>query len=77
MKEVINKAPHLSMKNKVNVGNSAQCGCYHCLKVFDSKEISDWTDNNQTALCPYCAVDAVLPNINDKEILQAAHKFWI
>lgn len=36
-----------------------RCGCFHCLKVFDTKEL-EWVDFDLTALCPYCSIDAVI-----------------
>lgn len=36
------------------------CGCFFCIKVFNPKEIREWTDDNQTAICPYCGVDSLI-----------------
>ncbi len=36
------------------IGSSSKCGCIHCLKIFAAKKISDWIDDEQTALCPKC-----------------------
>ena len=46
------------------------CGCFYCLNTFHPKDIKEWIDKNQTALCPVCGIDAVLPEIYaDKSIL--------
>lgn len=42
---------------------SRECGCYDCQRIFATDEIEDWADDNQTAICPYCGTDAVIPNI--------------
>ena len=42
---------------------SAQCGCFYCLRLFSPSEIEAWTDHEQTALCPHCCIDAVLPDV--------------
>lgn len=75
--EIISRAVYLSMKNREAVEKSEQCGCYHCLSVFESKDIADWTDNNQTALCPNCAVDTVIPDVSDIKVLEASQKYWL
>jgi hypothetical protein len=36
------------------------CGCIHCKKIFNSKEISEWCDSSTTAICPYCGIDAIV-----------------
>lgn len=62
---------------------SKRCGCFYCLKVFDSSEIgnSDWSKdkNCRTALCPFCGTDAVLGDHDVEisfEMLYAMHKSW-
>lgn len=77
----IRQAPKISMKNSVAVEMAQQCGCYHCLAVFSKTDIQDWTDQNRTALCPKCKVDAVIPDgcgieINE-ENMKAIHDFWV
>jgi hypothetical protein len=32
--------------------------------VFDVREIEEWIDGGQTALCPHCGIDSVLPVID-------------
>jgi hypothetical protein len=39
------------------VGRAA---CFYCLRRFATTEIREWTDDNRTALCPGCGIDAVL-----------------
>ena len=39
---------------------STQCGCFYCCNVFQPSDVSEWTDKNQTALCPKCGIDAVI-----------------
>ena len=77
----IDNAPVLAMRNKSQLSTASRAGCYHCLKMFDPKEIKEYTDQKETALCPYCSVDAVIAeNLNDtltEEYLKAAKHFWI
>lgn len=54
----------LSFENEQAVLSSKRCGCFYCLKFFDSSSIIEWVDdcNSRTAVCPFCGVDAVLPD---------------
>lgn len=36
---------------------SELCGCFRCLAIFSPIEITDWTDSQDTALCPKCGID--------------------
>jgi hypothetical protein len=44
-----------------------------------SSEIAEWIDDGQTALCPRCGIDSVLPVIDGKPdvvLLWAMHRYW-
>lgn len=69
-----------SSKNKAELEESTQCGCFYCLAIFDPLEIEEWIDNEKTAFCPKCHIDSV---IGDKsgfpiiiEFLEKMHKYW-
>lgn len=71
----------LSFENEHAVLKSKMCGCFYCMKVFDSNMITEWVDdqNARTALCPYCGVDAVLPDstvILSDELLTRMYEKW-
>ena len=57
---------------------SARCGCFYCERLFSPSEIEAWTDREQTALCPHCGIDAVLPEVPlyvlDAELLREMHE---
>lgn len=64
----IRKAPIIAMHNKGALAFVKECACYHCIKVYLVSEIKEWTDRDMdTALCPYCDVDAVLPVHEEKD----------
>jgi hypothetical protein len=63
----------LSMLNRDRVTTAASCGCFHCQSIFASDEVREWVDNGQTALCPRCGIDSVLPGITDFETLASLH----
>lgn len=70
---LIKNAPMRAMRNRRSLGGS--CGCYKCLAVFPTSEITEWTDGGETAICPKCHADAVL-DTTESELLKAAQKFW-
>jgi hypothetical protein len=54
-------------------------GCFYCIPVFDVEEIEEWIDGGQTALCPHCGIDSVLPVIDgqpDVVFVWATHRYW-
>ena len=56
------KALHqLSRTHRQWVLASDACGCFYCCRFFEPRQITRWVDMGQTALCPHCSVDAVLP----------------
>jgi NAD-dependent SIR2 family protein deacetylase len=55
---------------------SKKCGCFYCLRIFPPDEIIEWIKESEncprgpgkTAVCPYCGIDSVLPDIIDYEL---------
>ena len=68
-----------SNNNKNALEISKKCGCFYCKRIFKSKEINHWI-GGKTAMCPYCLVDAVIPDSNDcivtVELLEEMNKKW-
>lgn len=62
--------------------SSAQtpCGCSHCQRLFPYSEITDFWDEGETPVCPYCGQDTVLVStadmIVDAHALFAARKTY-
>ena len=50
-----------SMRNKLLLQEFQNCSCFHCLSLFLFEDINEWVDEGQTAICPKCPVDAVIP----------------
>jgi hypothetical protein len=49
--------------------------------VFKPKDIQEWTDDEQTALCPNCGIDAVIGDnsgysVAEKGFLTQMHNYW-
>lgn len=65
-----------SKRHRARIALGAPCGCYFCLTVFDGGTVAEWTDAGETALCPRCGIDAVLPGEARIEALAALHERW-
>jgi hypothetical protein len=72
------KVPQHAIRNRSALEASKACGCYFCLKVYSPSEITEWTDGDQTAICPHCHVDSVLPDALDisPDKLKQHHEEW-
>ena len=53
-----------SMKNKKEImsDDTVDVGCFSCIRFFHKAAITEWLDKGETAECPHCGVDSVLPN---------------
>lgn len=49
----------------------AMAGCFYCKISFMAEEITEWIDEDQTALCPYCQIDSVIACVNPVERIPA------
>lgn len=68
----------LALNNRSSVNISKMCGCYHCLKLFKSKKVVEYTRSG-TAMCPHCGVDSVLSDAQvtlTKDLLRAMSVHW-
>jgi hypothetical protein len=77
----INMAPKFAIHNKNTLEMVKECSCYYCFKVFSPSEIKEWVDKEQdTAICPYCGIDAVIPVYlpEDKDLmnLKKINEYW-
>lgn len=57
-------------------------GCFYCLAIFDPQEIEEWIEDEggDTALCPRCEIDSVLPESDEyplaKNFLRSMYDHW-
>lgn len=75
----LNRLHAYSAHNKSLVINSKECYCFYCKEKFDSLNVEKYIDNGQTALCPKCGVDSVLPDSIegiDEKVVNEMHKYW-
>jgi len=61
------KRDNISNQNLLRDGVA---GCFYCLSCFPATQIKDWVAdrNGPTACCPFCHIDAVLPESALEEI---------
>ena len=73
-------ASEYSIRNRDGLLPGTQAACYHCLNVFPAEEVTEFTDAEETALCPKCGIDAVLPQHAgysfEKDNLIRMRAFW-
>jgi len=68
-----------STNNRNDLEESVLCGCYYCRNVYDPKEIYEWIDAGETALCAKCGIDSVIAGKVIKltdDLLLNMHKHW-
>lgn len=48
--------------NRTQLRKSDMCGCFQCGEIFKPSHLlsEDWTDDGETALCPFCGMDSVI-----------------
>jgi NAD-dependent SIR2 family protein deacetylase len=66
--------------HRAEVEASTLCGCFYCFATFTPTEVSRWTDDGQTALCPKCDIDSVIGSASGfpitHEFLTRMHEHW-
>jgi hypothetical protein len=77
----IKRAHDYSSKHRASIMSSKQCGCFYCLATFDPAHILDWVDDDQTALCPQCGIDAVIGTASgfpvvEEKFLRSMREYW-
>lgn len=49
-----------TLRNRSEIEHSMACHCISCQRTFKPKEVMDYIDEGETAMCPYCYCDAVI-----------------
>lgn len=51
--------------------------CCYCLRNNITKDsIKEWTDWQQTAICPHCSIDSIIPGVIDKAVLAKVSEYY-
>ena len=69
----------LCSNNKKVLQNSEYCGCFYCITIYQPHLIREWCDKGETAICPYCGIDSVLPGEVigiGLSLLKGMHERW-
>jgi hypothetical protein len=62
-------------RNQLQLENCIKAGCFYCRRIIDPATIKEWTGfEKQCALCPFCGIDSVLPDVIDLEVLNQMHE---
>jgi hypothetical protein len=56
----VREAHKHSIRHRDEIMGSTHCGCFYCCAMFPARDIADWTDDGDTALCPKCGIDSVI-----------------
>lgn len=69
-----------SAHNRSRIAVADKCYCFHCKAVLDSREITDYADHGQTAICPKCGIDSIIPDsidepLNEKTVAEL-NQYW-
>ena len=68
-----------SRRNRSFLEEAGVCACFYCFNEYPFEQIVEWIDEDQTAICPYCGVDAVLgfdSQLPDRQLLREMHDRW-
>lgn len=69
----------LSIRHQDLIKKSKTVGCYYCCTIYPSANIQEWCDDGDTALCPNCSIDSVLPDYSvvlSTKFLQELHDYY-
>ena len=62
--DLLKKIHKYSSNHREMVLTSPFCGCFSCQDSFIlPRNIKKWVDKGNTAVCPRCGVDAILPGL--------------
>jgi len=69
-----------STHNRSRIAVAGKCYCFYCKAAVESREIQDYTDNGQTAICPKCSHASIIPDSIDEPVdektIAALNEYW-
>ncbi len=80
--EDVIKAHEHSFHNREQLKKKQKCGCFYCLRIFQSDEIERYIadEPHGTAVCPYCSIDSVIGESSgypiEPEFLKCMNEYW-
>ena len=75
------RAYEISKNNRELLTQDILCGCFYCQRIFRSGEVTEWYgEHDESAVCPYCGIDAVIVEDPDlsitKAFLREMRQYW-
>ena len=80
--EDVVKAHEYCFHNKEDLKQKQKCGCFYCLRIFQSDEIVNYIADEPygTAVCPYCSIDSVIGESSgypiETDFLNCMNEYW-
>lgn len=68
MNDSLKHAHQKSSGNRAALLAAPLCGCFYCLRIFEPAMIVEWVHDGETATCPFCSIDAIIPQDGDTPI---------
>jgi hypothetical protein len=65
-----------SIRNRSAIFKIGSCSCFFCMRRFGASLITEWTDGGDTAICPHCGIDSLLPGNVGTEELYRMNERW-
>lgn len=69
-----------SANNRSLIAASYKCYCFYCKESMYRGAIEEYADDGQTALCPKCGIDAIIPDSIeesvDENIIAEMNEYW-
>ena len=69
-----------SSHNKKLIDTADKCYCFYCKSSMQKDEIKNYIDDGQTALCPKCEIDAIIPDsiddTVDEQMISEMNEYW-
>ena len=66
--------------NKKLIDTADKCYCFYCKSSMQKDEIKNYIDDGQTALCPKCEIDAIIPDsiedTVDEQMISEMNEYW-
>ncbi|OHU34212.1 hypothetical protein BKG80_06700 [Mycobacteroides chelonae] len=78
-RKLVDKAHPHRTNNLAALCRSAVSGGFYCLAIYSPSTITEWTDYDDSALCPKCGIDSVLAENSGSPItafLTRMHARW-
>lgn len=76
----LREAHDFCWNNRRDLEQSSVCGCFYCMNIYSPKEINQWIDDGETALCAHCGIDSVISEKSGypltKDFLSEMNRFW-